>query len=472
METWDLNVQGRRNEMKRTVLKVLAILLVTALALAACQGKSGSASPAGKQGQAKAFDWKRYSGQEITLLLNEHPWTEGVRPLVKTFEDLTGIKVNVQAFAEDLYYDKAELALRSEKPVADVFFLSMDSVGFAQWKANLLAPLTPYLADPSMTSADYDIADYPEGFRVGASYPLNEPSTRLYGIPITFETYILFYNKDLVAKYLGGKTPQTMQELIADAKKITQEGKGQVYGSVVRGIRSDTIMDTFTGVIFNSWGSDPTPLPYNLWFDGDWKKPRFTDPRIVEGLSNYAALMKYGPPNIQSIDWNEATQLFSQGKVAFYVDASLFGPDFENPSSSSVSGKVGYLPLPRTEKGSMTGHWMWGLGVPANSAHKEAAWYFIQWATSKAIDPQIGAKTGGAPRLSTWSNPTYNKALSPDYVAAVRTAMKTSRPTGVFSDSWKEVGMMVVDAVQAIYGGTPAAKACADLQNKALKVLK
>src|SRR5574341_1068422 len=355
--------------MKAKFYWMFATLIIVTMVLSACQGQTPAptAAPSGS-GQPQTFDWKRYKEQEITLLLNEHPWTEGLRPLVQEFEDQTGIKVNVQAFAEDVYYDKAELALRSDKPVADVFFLSMDSVGYAQWQANLLAPITPYLNDPAMTSPDYDLADFPEGFRVGATYPLQGADAKLYGIPITFETYILFYNKDLVNKYLGGKAPETMQELIADSKKITEEGKGEVFGSVVRGIRSDTIMDTFTGVIFDSWGSDPTPLPYNLWFDGDWKKPRFTDPRIVEGLSNYAALMKYGPPNIQSIDWNDANQLFSQGKVAFYVDASLFGPDFENPGSSAVAGKVGYMPLPKTDKGSMTGHWMWGLGIPANSA--------------------------------------------------------------------------------------------------------
>lgn len=461
--------------MKAKLYWMFATLIIVTMVLSACQGQTpaSTAMPStSNSNQPQTFDWTRYKGQEITLLLDEHPWTEGLRPLVKEFEDKTGIKVNVQAFAEDLYYDKAELALRSDKPVADVFFLSMDSTGYTQWQANLLAPITPYLNNPAMTSPDYDLADFPEGFRVGATYPLQDPKAQLYGIPITFETYILFYNKDLVNKYLGGKTPETMQELIADAKKITEAGNGEVFGSVVRGIRSDTIMDTFTGVIFDSWGSDPSPLPYNLWFDGDWKKPRFTDPRIVEGLSNYASLMKYGPPNIQSIDWNDANQLFSQGKVAFYVDASLFGPDFENPASSAVAGKVGYMPLPKTDKGSMTGHWMWGLGIPANSAHKEAAWYFIQWATSKQVDPRIGTKTGGATRLSTWNNPIYSQTLNPEYVTTVQTAMKTSRPTGVFFDGWKEIGMMVVDAVQEIYAGKPADQACAELQAKALQVVK
>jgi multiple sugar transport system substrate-binding protein len=469
--------------MKSKVYILLSILVIAAFVLTACQPAATPApeqpvaaeEPAAEEPAAEApkeFDWKRFEGQEITVLLNEHPWTEGLRTVAQEFTDKTGIKVNMQPFAEDLYFDKMELAVRSDKPVADVYFLPMDSTAFTQYSANLIAPLTPYLEDPTMTSPDYDLADFPEGFLAGAMYPPGDEKAQLYGIPITFEAYILFYNKDLVDKYLGGKVPETFAELLTSAQKITDEGNGEVFGAVMRGVRSDTVMDTMTGVVFNSFGSDATPLPYNVWFDGDWTKGRFTDQRIVEGLSNYAGMMKAGPPNIQSIDWNDANQLFAQGKVAFFIDASLFGPGYEDPEASQIAGKVGYAPLPKTDKGSMTGHWMWGLGIPENSEKKEAAWYFIQWATSKEIEPKIGVKTGGAPRLSTWENDTYTEALNPGYVEAVQTAMATSRPTAVFYEGWKEIAIMIVDAVQEIYGGKDAAQACQDLQTNVKSVTK
>jgi len=465
--------------MKTKIFLLINILVIAALALTACatpatpapEEPAATEAPAATEEAPAGFDWKKFSGQEITLLLNEHPWTVGVRPYVQEFEELTGIKVNLQAFAEDLYFDKMELAVRSDKPVADVYFLPMDSTAFTQYSANAIAPLTPFLTDPTMTSPEYDLEDFPEGFRAGAMYPPGAADAQLYGIPITFEAYILFYNKNLVDQYLGGKVPETFPELIEAANKVTAEGNGEVFGAVMRGIRSDTIMDTLTGVVFNSWGSDPSTLPYNLWFDGDWTKARFTDPRIQEGLSNYAALMKAGPPNIQSIDWPDANQLFAQGKAAFFIDASLFGPSYEDAEASAIAGKVGYAPLPKSEKGSMTGHWMWGLGIPANSEKKEAAWFFIQWATSKDLEPKIGTATGGAARLSTWSNSVYTEALNPEYVSAVNTAMATSRPTAVFYEGWKEIAIMIVDAMQEIYGDTDPATACESLQQKALEVV-
>ncbi len=48
-------------------------------------------------------------------------------PLVDQFTAETGIKVNVQPFSEDLYFDKMEQAVRAAEGSADVYFLPMDS---------------------------------------------------------------------------------------------------------------------------------------------------------------------------------------------------------------------------------------------------------------------------------------------------------------------------------------------------------
>ena len=217
----------------------------------------------------------------------------------------------------------------------------MDSSGFSQFTAGKIEPLDGYLNDPTKTAADYNLADFPNGFLTPGTYPPGDPSAKLYGIPISFETYILFYNKDLVNKYLGGKVPTTMDELTAAAAQITKDGqKDGVVGSVMRGIRSDAIMDTFSGVVYDSWGSKDAPPPYGLWFDGAWTKPRLTDPAICAGMTNYAKLVAAGPSNKFAIDWPDANTLFSQGKAAFFIDASLFGPSYEDTSKSQVAGKV------------------------------------------------------------------------------------------------------------------------------------
>lgn len=418
---------------------------------------------------AFAIDWQQQSGKEITVLLSEHPWTAELRKHVGEFEAETGIKVKIEAFAEDLYSDRMNLAVRSAESVADVYMIQMDSALFTQWEAGVVEPLTPYLNDAKKTDAEYDINDYPEGFRAGASFPVDKPDPQLYAIPISFEAYTLFYNKDLVSKYLDGKVPATMDELIAAAGKISAEGKGEVFGATMRGKRSAELVDTMTGIVLDAWGDQPATLPCNIWFDGDWSKPRFNDPRVAKGLSYYAGLLKASPPSALSYGWEDASRFFAQGKAAFFIDASVFGPGFEDPKNSAVAGKVGYAPLPPADGNvSYSGHWSWGISIAKNSQKKDAAWLFVQWATSKTMTAVLGVSTGGAPRDSSWSDPayvsTYAQALNPEYIDAVKTQMQTTRPTSVFRQGWNDVVLLIVDAIHEIYQGTSPEDAVANLQ--------
>jgi multiple sugar transport system substrate-binding protein len=424
---------------------------------------AGSAGPLATA-SAQDFDWRAHEGETVTFLANEHPLTLAIDPLLEEFTADTGINVDMQVFSEDLYFDKMEQTVRAAEGSADVYWLPMDSTAYTQYTADAVEPLTPYLEDPLKTAPDYDFADFPEGFLGGVMYPPGDPAAQVYGIPLAFEAYILFANKDLVDTYLGGAMPATWDELQAAADKISQEGAAEgVSGAVMRGIRSDTIMDTLSGVVFNAYGGGDTPTPYGLWFDGDWSKPRLTDPGICQGLANYAGLLAAGPANKYAIDWSDANTLFQQGKAAFFVDASLFGPGYEDPDQSVVAGKVLYSALPPMTAGgeSYTGHWLWGLGIPKNAVNKDAGWYLIQWLTNKENTARIGTASGGAPRLSAYSDPVYTDSLVPGFVAAVNEAMSDSRTTVVLKEGWKDGALAIVDGMLAIANGADPTEACA-----------
>ena len=293
------------------------------------------------------FNWKRFSGQSITVMMPEHPVTDGVRAVLDNFESDTGIDVKLQTMAEDLYFDRMEVALRGSggNSQMDVYFLPMDSTAYTQHTNGLVHSLQGYLDSKDHTAADYDLADIPEGFLDATKYMV-DGKWQYHGIPASFETYILFANMDHVNQYLDGKMPTSMPELLAAARKVKESNGGAIAGAVMRGIRSDTLIDTITGIVNNSVGSSDWSAPYNVWFTGDWSKPRMDDPDIVRGLTNYAELMKAGPINIQSMDWPDASQYFMAGGAAFFIDASLFAPGFENPEDSPIAGKIGYSVIP------------------------------------------------------------------------------------------------------------------------------
>jgi multiple sugar transport system substrate-binding protein len=281
---------------------------------------------------------------------------------------------------------------------------------------------------------------------------------------MSFESYIVFYNKDHVNKYLGGKLPETMDELIDMANKVKADSGGDVAGAVMRGLRTDTNIDTISGLVFNAWGARDIEGPYGVWFDGDWSKPRLDDPAIQKGLSDYAGLMAAGPSDILSYNWNEAGNAFCAGQAAFFADASLFGPWFETDDCPASKGNTGYITLPPQEKGgtSYTANWQWGIGMGANAQEKEAGWYFIQYMTNKASEAIIGTFHGGAGRLSTWENQEYTSTLNSDYVSATLESMKTVRTSVVPVDAFNKYALEIMDVILRIYNGASSADATAE----------
>jgi sorbitol/mannitol transport system substrate-binding protein len=72
----------------------------------------------------------------------------------------------------------------------------------------------------------------------------------------------------------------------------------------------------------------------------------------------------------------------------------------------------------------------WSLGIPVTSPHKDAAWRFVEWATSKGYIQTVGQKLGWAAlppgsRLSTYAIPQYQqaaKAFAKPTLQAIETA--------------------------------------------------
>lgn len=103
-----------------------------------------------------------------------------------------------------------ELALRAESGVADVCFQPMDSTAFTQRSADLIAPLSPYLNDAAMTSDDYELVNFPAGFLSSTTYPPGSAEAENFGIPVSFDAYILFYNKDIVDQFFAAVAQKYM----------------------------------------------------------------------------------------------------------------------------------------------------------------------------------------------------------------------------------------------------------------------
>ncbi len=122
--------------------------------------------------------------------------------------------------------------------------------------------------------------------------------------------------------------------------------------------------------------------PKDIDADG---KSGVNSPAAVEATRVWAELMKTGPADIGSYGWEQAQSGFAAGNAVFLLDADHMSAVFENPAKSQVAGKVGMALPPQGKAGRASDLWLWSLGMNAHSSNKDAAWLFIQWATSKPV---------------------------------------------------------------------------------------
>ena len=70
---------------------------------------------------AQSFDWKKYDGQTINLLLNNHPWSQAVRDMAGEFTAKTGIKLRVEIFNEEQFRARLTTMMQAKSSDIDVF---------------------------------------------------------------------------------------------------------------------------------------------------------------------------------------------------------------------------------------------------------------------------------------------------------------------------------------------------------------
>jgi multiple sugar transport system substrate-binding protein len=102
-------------------------------------------------------------------------------------------------------------------------------------------------------------------------------------------------------------------------------------------------------------------------------------------------------------------EAFAAGAAAMIIDCDWFAPaTFEKPQVSEVAGKLAYATTPPGPDGlRVQDSWFWSLAMNSASYHKEAAWLFIQWATSKPVmlHTTLEYENWNPPRKSVWENP-------------------------------------------------------------------
>ena len=363
----------------KSVRFYLQRFLLTALVLVFTVGTSFAAE----------FNWRKYEGTTIRMLLTKSAFTPINKKHIKEFEELTGIKVKAEYYSSAPLRRKLVMELGAKNKDLDVF-AGMMKTAFQYEKAGWLEPLDKYINNPELTGPDFDFADFA---------PRTKPviNGRLIGLSSSCNPQLLMYRKDLFEKY-SIKVPTNWAELEAAAKTLQKHlPKGQ-YPWIVRMNKENTA--PFATFLYTNGAS---------WLD-ESGRPAFNTPAAVEAIEFYGRMAReYGPPGAATIGWKEVVGAIAQGKAAMTTEISIFaGLVFENPKRSKVAGKLGYAMIPPGKTGRYQAMLPLGMGhISAFSEKKEAAWYYLQFTSMK--EQLLDFKMVGLPmtRMSNWEDPKW-----------------------------------------------------------------
>jgi multiple sugar transport system substrate-binding protein len=362
---------------------------------------------------AAAFDWKKYAGTTIRVMISKAPMADMYREYLPEFEQLTGMKVRYEVYPEDQRRKKIAVEFASGASDVDAFeeAIHMERVKFAL--AGWSSDMSEFVHNKEITSPDFAYDDFTNGAIKYVTY-----NDKIWMMPVAIDGTILFYRKDLFQEK-GIALPKSL----ADMEKIAQmfTDKPNFYGFVARGKRHANVTQ------FD---------PYFFNFDGYYLKPdgssNLLAPQFKEAIDWYGTMLSdYGPPGVANWHWYECLDFFMQGKVAMYSDGAGFASQFEDAKKSRIKGKVGYMLIPPGPRGAQRPP-LYGTGwtIFTGSKKKEAAWYFVQWAAGKQMLARLlhaGAAVTG--RKSAWATLDYSKAgMPPDWYETAKEYLKIGEP--------------------------------------------
>jgi multiple sugar transport system substrate-binding protein len=361
---------------------------------------------------AQEFDWRRYEGNEIRFMMNRHPFTNWIEPLVPEFEALTGIKVNLEILPEDQFRQVRLLEVSSGAATLDGYMIMPGQVSAQYLGAGWVRKIDDLIADPSLTMPDLDLDD----FFGGAMGTFRDGDT-VFGLPLQIESSVLFYRADLFEAAGLTRPPETTDELLDYASKLSSEF---VAGFAMRGRGAAATSQTVN--LLYSFGGE--------WLDENGKSA-LASPESVAAHEFYANIMRnYGPPGPANLHWAEVTSLFAQGQAAMIFDANVFRPIMEDPAQAIdiVRENTRYAPLPAGPAGSVPGVLVWGLSINHASRNVAPSWYFIQWALSKENQVRLALFGVPAARASAWANEEFQTRAPADWIEASMISFERGQP--------------------------------------------
>jgi multiple sugar transport system substrate-binding protein len=297
---------------------------------------------------------------------------------------------------------------------------------------------------PPQAVIDAVLANAPAGVVEGTTF-----NDQVWGYPTEVNTYLLLYNKALLAEAGYDAPPATWDELVEITAAITQiddtGAVNQVGFAVITGWDSG-VVHPYSSLLFSNGGDYLSEDHMTVAFDSD---------AGLETLELYQALLDEGGMDMSISGWD-----FPTGNIGMIIMANWWRATLQASEDIDYDTEVGVAPVPVGPSGDAPGtvsyNWLWG--VDAGSDYTEAAWDYILWMNSQAPDSE-SSRMGdylvndmGAIPSNLFDQEAYADVFGDHFLAPFVESTTYARPEPLIGGS-QEIKTMLQTEIEALFSG-------------------
>lgn len=333
--------------MKTTALLVLVLL--------------GSAAPA----RPAAAQTKLTLKMGDNLPDRTNTWGAVVEQINAEFKAANpGVEIVTESYPDQPYQQKVKI-YATARQLPDVFkFWSVTA---------LLKPLVDGGLVEPLTRSDFEKLDYLPG-----ALDSNVYGGRLYGIPVSADLWVIYYNTKLFKDAGIARPPATIDELLEIAAKFKARG---IVPMATDGKDAWPLCVTFDQLAWRISGDAALPARAIA------RKAKFTDAVFVQAARELSRMIKAGlfQDDVMISDYGAARNLFGQGRAAMYLMGSWelgLGADRTFSDAFRASVDAFKFPLVTGGKGNIDDLFAWYGGnyvVSAASKNKALGVKYLQF---------------------------------------------------------------------------------------------
>jgi multiple sugar transport system substrate-binding protein len=401
--------EGQPMKSKRIRLRGAALIAGAAALTLAATACTGGGAPAGST-QTKNVT--------ITVALFGAP---PPKASLDAFTKSTGITVTWSTVDWDSLQTKIAAASTSNTYFADATDVDWSRVG-QEGKLGWFLPMEKYIDQKAYAADMPQLSSFTSGGHI-------------VGVPFDSSYLVTTVNKAMFSKAGIDTMPTTMDEYTSDLKKVKAAG-----------VAANPLNIPFAAAEgLSTYWYETTQAMGGTILDGKGK-PQFTSPSsggyqaaqwMVDAIKT--GLVPAG--NINVADSQGQQTLMAKGLVAstFGDYSGNVGSLYDVPASSSVVGKVSYVPTPGKDGIAANVSNPDGIGIPKTAKYPAAAAKFIEWFTSAQNQADFAGANGPSKVMPGYFLPSRLSGLTKLTAAGGLTGgkdliamLKTSKP--VFPD--------------------------------------